>query len=201
MNPIDMQINPIVDKFEIDERLLSLAALDKQIDEYKELKRKRVDAIDREIDRLEAVKTAQRDAILGYMSQNDEKTLNFPGVGKVTRKAGSGKWVVTDEEKVANFLKERLPSNEWMAVVIEEPKLVKKELNKVLNRLSQVGQVCDGVQYEQPQDVISISFDKEEGLTQKIKSMQEWIHDTPVVSVSEKTPDTEKAMDYDALEF
>ncbi len=161
MSNLPSNDNPIQQHVEIDDMLLSIAAVDDQIANYKTLLAHRVEPIKAEIEKLEDMKEQYRSSIQQYMSDHDEKTLNYPGVGKVARRSAKGKWIIDDEPKLLAFLLEHLSSDELDSVVIQEPKLVKGELNKVLDRLSHVGELLtDAVHFERQPDSIAISFDK-----------------------------------------
>lgn len=152
---------------EIDELLVNIAAIDAQIEHYEALKKHRNSVIDAEIDKLEGNKAQYREAIQQFMASNGEKTLNYPGVGKVTRKAGTRKWIVKDEDALISYLKANpgLSPQLLAKVVVTEEKVVKKELNKILDDLNAHNALqTDTVELEASKESLSISFDKGDSL-------------------------------------
>jgi len=167
--------NPIQHTVEIDEMLINIAAIDQQIEHYEQLKRHRITVIAAEIDKLEGNKAQYRDAIQQFMSDQGEKTLNYPGVGKVTRKAGTRKWVIKDEEALLSYLKSNpgLSPQLLSKVVFTEERLVKKELNKILDELSTHNALqTDSVELAASQETLSISFDKSDQLLTVTKDVR-----------------------------
>jgi hypothetical protein len=182
-------VNEIQSPVDIDDMLIRIAALDDQIEHYKALKRRRTAVIDEEIVRLEDAQQEYREAITSFMAANDEKSLNFPGVGKVNRKTAAGKWIVLDEEALLAYLQKKMPQA-LDAVVQMVPKIKKKELNKLLDSVGEI----DGVEQEPARDSLSITFDKSDrSLIGKVKDLRN-------VMLSDQTPEA-PAQDFDALEI
>ena len=163
---------PIQQPVDIDDLLVNIAAIDAQVEHYEALKKHRNSVIDTEIDKLLAVKVEYREAIQQFMAASGEKTLNYPGVGKVTRKAGSRKWIIKDEDALVAYLKGNpgLSPQLLSKVVVTEEKIVKKELNKILDDLQAHNALqTDAVELEASKESLSISLDKGEKLLMKAK--------------------------------
>lgn len=196
--PVPSNAGPIQQPVEIDDMLVNIAAIDAQIEHYEALKKHRVAAIQREIDKLEEYKQQFRDAIKQFMTDHGEKTLNYPGVGKVTRKAGARKWNIKDEENLIEFLKAKLEPSAFEVVVVQEPKIVKKELNKVLDKLAAANQlVTDAVELDAGQESLTVTFEKgDDALLTNVKAKQ-----AEIIDATQPTPQADtKKVDYDSLE-
>lgn len=149
----------ISDKFQIEDVLLALKNYTKKVEFLKELKRRRVEAIDSELQAIEQNMAILQDAIMKCMNCNSEKSLDFPGVAKVSVRKTKGTWQINDEHALRVFLEsnnidDNLIENTW--------KFRKKELNKVLDDLQINNNVPSSVSREETKQSISISYNKEE---------------------------------------
>ena len=205
MEQLNDASNAITTHMEIDDRLLAIATIDKQIADYEALKKHRVASIERELEWLEKKRTEHRDAIQTYMRDNGEKALNYPGVAKVARKLGKGKWIVKDEDALIQWLYQHVDPAVLAKVIVAKPKIVKKELDPVLTDLANSSALdCDAAEFEASSDVLTITFDKGDGLQSQIKDLRDlalpeepkYERDIPAVAKV-----ATRKMDYDALEL
>jgi phage host-nuclease inhibitor protein Gam len=156
--------NEIGSPTDIDDILQALHTVDDEIEHLKQLKKHRTAKIQDEITKLEEIQSDYRDSIRQHMSESGEKRLNYPGVGKVSRRAGTRKWEVKDNESLLDFLSTHLPEKqlEDMGVIKKEVTFVKKELNKLLDKLKDNGNIPEEIVEEiVSQESISITFDKD----------------------------------------
>jgi len=78
-----------------------------EIEFLKRLKQKRIDPIDEKIQKVNNNEDRIKKYILSLMPEifPKKKTVDFPGVGKITQRKVSGKWEIEDEEKFKEMLK------------------------------------------------------------------------------------------------
>lgn len=148
----------IQDKYEIENVLLVLQNMNKKLEFLKELKKRRVAAIDEQINKEELSIEKLEEAIKSCMHQNKDKTLDFPGVGKVQIRNTKGSWSIIDEEGLRSHLEslgkfEEVSEKSW--------KFRKKDLNKVLDDLKENNNVPPFVQKEPDKISLSLSFPKD----------------------------------------
>ena len=203
-NPLSsqQQSDAIQQPVEIDDMLLSIASIEEQIAHYENLKKHRTQVLDKEIDALEEQRQFYRSSILALMATHNEKTLNFPGVGKVSRKAATSKWIIDNEEMLVTFLQDVLDEDTYKKVVVQAPKIVKKELNKVLDNLEAANppRPTAGVTLDKGVESIAITFDKGNVFKQMVKDGKESLlakEEAPALS----PPASTTSADYDALEL
>lgn len=130
--------------------------LNKKVDFYKLLKSKRTQPIDLEIEKCEKQIDFFKNVILKSLETNEEKTLNFPGVGRATVKKQKGKWDIIDEEKLKNYLREKKKDDCIQTV----EKINKKDLNKLLVNLN--NEDIDGAVFIEGKNNITITFTKDD---------------------------------------
>jgi len=145
--------------YEIENVLLLVKELDKKTEYYKELKKYRVQALDDKIHDISAKKDALRQITLNTMRvmAPKEKTLDFPSIGKVTRRSGSDALVVEDEEALLQYLDEQNRKSEVIktTVVID-----RRKLKSVISEYRKAGQPLPGTVLEKGKDTLSVTFDK-----------------------------------------
>lgn len=145
--------------YEIEDILEAIARSDKKIEHFEKLKKHRTNVLDEKIEQLENENIRLRQVIFDTMKAlaPDDKTVDFPGVGKVTRKKPKEKWVVENEDEVIKYLeKEKLDKDAVKTV----KKIVKKELDKVLDNAAKRGIAVPGANIDAGAETLSVSFDK-----------------------------------------
>jgi len=149
------------DKYEIENVLLVLQNMAKKIEFLKELKKRRVAAIDEQIQKEESDAEKLEEAVKTCMQRNKDKTLDFPGVGKVQVRSSKGTWTIVDDEGLRDHLQalgkfDEVSETSW--------KFKKKDLNKLLDQLQENNNTSPFVQREQDRTSLSVSFPKEEAV-------------------------------------
>ena len=148
----------LTDKYDIEPVLSAMSQMEKKVEFLKELKKRRASLIDEQIAAEEANIEKLCDAIKNCMALNKAKTLDFPGVGKVSIRKTKGTWTVVDE----NGLRSHLESlNKFDDVSEETWRFKKKELNKVLDELEANNNASDHVKRESEKESLSISYAKD----------------------------------------
>lgn len=140
---------------EIDNVLSEIAFLMRKKQHLKELKKHRIGVIDQQVDKIDQKIEEYRDVALQTMIQHapDDKTLHFPGVGKITRKKPARKWVIEDETMMLNWL-DSLGVRDKVVEIRE--KVNKKNLDKVLDKTKEKPV---GVKLDPGKETISVVFD------------------------------------------
>jgi hypothetical protein len=156
------------DKYEIENVLSAIKEMNRKVDFLKELKKRRAALADAQITSEEDKVEKLKDAIRKCMAKSKDKSLDFPGVGKVSLRNSKGTWTITDEEG----LKSHLESLGKFGEVSEQNwKFKKKDLNSLLDELERNNNTS-GFVAKSPDDVsVSISFPKPEITIASIPSL------------------------------
>ena len=157
---IDLSQDVLSDLFEIEQALSMMKDSSDEQEFLKNLKKRRVSPIDDKIKKLENNKEKLKSMILKTMRElkPKQKTIDFPGVAKVTRRAVKGSWSVVDESALKKELERLNLKND---IVKTEEKIDKKKLNSALTNLDKQNSTINGVQKSQDHESISISYAKD----------------------------------------
>lgn len=157
-------IRQLEDKFEIEDVLIAMQSYAKKQEFLKELKRKRIEAIDQQLDEIDRNISILQNAITQCMNESNEKTLDFPGIAKISVRKTKGTWNILNQDALFDFLK----AHKMEHGLIESTwKFKKKELNKLLDELQTNNNVPDSVMREENKQSLSVSYDKQEKNTQQ----------------------------------
>jgi len=184
-------IEPLESELEIEDLIVTIDSLNRKVDFLSRLKKNRVSTIDEEIDKNKVRKQKLQEVIVATLESVGEKSLSFPGVGKVVTKQPKGKWNISDEDALVEHLKKTLTADDFDAVVPTKPSIAKKELNKILDGWEKSGEVPKSVEREETRTSLSVTIDK--NLGRRID-----VDDDDGEDLSEKSV-TEKG--YDSIEF
>lgn len=169
--------------YEIEDALLVIHDLDAKIQHLKGLKQHRNRILDNQVNNLNTTVETLRSIIMNTMQQlaPDKKTLNFPAVGKTTRRKPTESWQIDDEQQMLTYLESKGVKDR----VIKEIKeiLDKKQLNGVLDDLTKGGKSVPGVQRVIGSESLSVSFDAAIG--QKAQERESTLQDGPGTSIEE----------------
>jgi histidinol phosphatase-like PHP family hydrolase len=160
----------LADKYEIENALISMKEMGDKIAFLTELKKRRSQLIDMQISQEEANMEKLEEAIKKCMSDNKIKSLDFPGVAKVSIRNKKGVWTIIDKDKLKIHLQ---GLGKFDAVSKKEWDFVKKDLNKVLDELKENNNTSDYVKQEPDGTSVSISYAKNEEVvlnTNEVKS-------------------------------
>jgi len=155
-------VKPCDDLYDIEEIAFIIKDLTHKVDIQKEYKKKRVDAINNEINILQNKINYFKKVIAATLEKNKEKNLTLPDVCKVNLRKPVAKWIIDDEESLIGILiEEKEIAN--CAEKVEGWKIVKKELDKILNDWEKSENLPVSVHKEMGEIGVTISFlDKEE---------------------------------------
>lgn len=140
------------DDVDIEKLIAAIRRYRGEVDFLKKLKKKRVEPIDAKIEKLTGKEEQLRDLILDFMPKLFPKknTVDFPGVGKISKRKTKGKWVVTDEEEFAKTLEEHGLYDEVMKI---KASVVKKKVPNAVSRIMAESEQEEvpGVVFEEPE--------------------------------------------------
>jgi len=155
----------LTDKYDIEGVLLFMQQSTRKVEFLKELKKRRVSSIEEQIAFEESNLEKLEDAVKNCLALNKTKSLDFPGVGKVSVRNTKGTWTIVDENGLRNHLETLGKSNE---VIEESWKFKKKDLNKLLDELMENNNTSSFVTKEPDKTSLSVSFPKEDLTHQQV---------------------------------
>jgi len=145
-------VRPLSDLYIIEDIAMQLQEIKEQINFYKDYKRKKNKDIRDSINGLEHRVNFFRDVIAKTLEVNDESKLSFPGSCSVSQVKPKPNWVITNESKLIEKLKEEDEFKNVGKVQINET-LDKSKVNTLLDIWEQNGKIKeieDGVVYKDP---------------------------------------------------
>jgi len=145
--------------YEIEDILLLIGEVNRKIDYYKEMKKHRASSIDEKISSLNAKAECLRSVILNTMQKvvPNEKTLDFPDIGKVTRRKPTATISIDDQDKVIGYLDDKGMKDE---VVKVSETVDKRKLKTIVQQCSKTGEKVPGVSTITGDESLSITFEK-----------------------------------------
>lgn len=143
--------------FEIENILLLIEEIDKKVEYYKELKKHRVKSVDEKINSLVQKEAVLRGVILNTMRSMNEKSLDFPDIGKVSRRKAKSSIVLEDQDAVIAYL-EKKGLSDGLVKVVES--IDKRKLNSLVSDLEKQGEDVPGISKIAGSESLSISFEK-----------------------------------------
>jgi len=142
----------VQDGLDIEKIIASIRRAREEIEFLKELKKRRVEPINVKITKLEDNEEKLRDFILEMMPTLFPKknSVDFPGVGKISKRKTKGKWVVTDEESFLKVLKEYEMYDEVVKLkATVDKKKVPNVVSRILTEASE--DALEGVEFQEPE--------------------------------------------------
>ena len=186
---------PLDSELEIEDCIAALSDADEKIDFLKRLKADRVDKIDTEIQKHTSRREFIRQIILKTLESKDIRSLDFPGVGRVSWRRSKGKWLIDDEEKLFDELIGRLKPAELEEVVKTSKTIVKSQLNKYLMKWEKLNEVPDSVTREKETSNLAVT------MHESFKNRQVVSKDIAANNDEETVDSTKGLADLDKLPF
>jgi hypothetical protein len=150
------------DLTDIESFVLNIKHLNDKKDWLKKLRQKRIDDIKVETDKIQQQIDLLQETITLTLKDHKTKTLNFPGVAKVSSRTKKGKWVIEDEADAIEKMEKSLDDVDKDKCIRVKKSFNKTELNKVLENWLETGrQIPDSIKKEQDSVSLSIKYDKE----------------------------------------
>ena len=143
--------------FEIEDILLLIDKISKKVTYYKDLKKHRMQSIDNKVSDLTTKEAVLRRVILNTMTKMNEKSLDFPDIGKVSRRKSKAAIVVEDQDQVIAFLDKKGMKKEIVKIT---QTIDKRKLNSVVADLDKLGEDVPGVSKTDGNESLSITFEK-----------------------------------------
>ena len=163
------EIQPLDDMYMIEDVVMRVKELKKKIDFYRDYKKKKVSDIDKEITNLIDRVSFFKKVVLKTLEENKEKSVSFPGSCKVVSRKPKDRWVIIDEESFIEMLKDENEIDNVAEKLIQY-KLIKKEVDKLLNTWEKSGKIeeSDCVEKEKTDTTISITYLEEEKIEESV---------------------------------
>ena len=145
-------------EFEIEDVIASIKNMRDKIKFLEELKRQRAASLKSEILKWVGQIKILEEVVMNTMEKTSNKSLNFPGVGKVSVINRKGKWVIDNEDELITFL-EKQGDEIWEKVIVEKNSVVKKELDSILDMWKKTGDtIPDCVSFDPPEKNLKIAY-------------------------------------------
>jgi hypothetical protein len=158
----DAVTDSIDEDVDLEKLVASISKIKEEVEFLKALKKRRAEPIDAKIEKLTNNEAIIRDIILDLMPQlfPKKKTVDFPGVGKITRRSLNGKWEVTDEMALA---KEARKHGQLDELFDKKLVLKKKFLSSVIAEILKDEDEVDGVEFVEPESefALTVTLEKE----------------------------------------
>jgi len=156
------------DPIQIEDVLLEINRLQRDVGFYKKLKQRRVQPITDRINDAESKIERLRKAALDCMIDNNTSKLDFPEVAKISQRKVSGSWDITDEKDLTRHLEDL----ELLDDVAQKTwKFDKRKLKKLLDELKEANNLCQGVERGEDRMSLSISFyDQAEAIAKEVEN-------------------------------
>lgn len=99
--------NGIQKDVDIEKLVMAIQKGRQKVEFLRKLKKSRTEPIDAKIEHLAQNEEKLRDLILDLMPKlfPKQNSVDFPGVGNISKRKTKGKWVITDEQKFVEVLK------------------------------------------------------------------------------------------------
>ena len=153
-------VTPLENESEIEDLIVAINGLNKRLGFLKKLKENRIEKINSDISKHSLRKERLQDVIIATLEKINEKSLSFPGIGKVFVKHPKGKWEIDNEEELIEFLKKELSKEDFDDVVPSKPSITKKELNKILDVWEKSGKLPTSVKREKADSSLTVTIEK-----------------------------------------
>ncbi len=145
--------------YDIENILLLIGEINHKLEYYKELKKHRVQSIDASISELTGKTEALRSIVMNTMKKvaPNDKTLNFPDIGKVSRRKSKDGIVIDDQAAVLDFLDKKGEKGEVVKVV---KSVDKRKLNSIVSAYQKSGDQVPGISIVAGTESLSITLEK-----------------------------------------
>jgi len=180
-------VTPLDSECDIEELILSISGIDKTVEWYKELKKKRIEKITAEIDKLSSRKERLKEVIVATLDENNKKSLNFPGVGKVSVRNVKGKWDWDEEDNdsLISYIQKELEGDELDKIVVTKTTIVRTPLKKVLDIWEKNGSLPSTVKRVDDKQSLSVTVDKSFSDFQKMQDILQSVEEIDVEEMDE----------------
>jgi len=155
-------------EFDLEDLLAAIDSLNNKVKFLEQLKKQRSKSIQAEIDKIQAQDTRLRDVVMLTMNSVDKKSLNFPGVGRVSVKEGRKTWIISDEGELIQKLYDELGEDDFNRIVQERRVIIsKKDMNPILDNWESVNKLPDCVTKKVNAPSVTVTISKDAEITQE----------------------------------
>ncbi len=153
--PDDACLNSV---FEIENLLLRIQELNTKVDHLKGLKKFRAETVDEEIKSVNYELNQYRKVILNTMQtlKPDQKTMQFPSIGKVSRRTAKDSYKIDDEAQLVQYLDNKGDKDK---VVISKEVLDIRAAKKLIEDYIERGENVPGVTEITGSEGVTITFE------------------------------------------
>jgi len=146
--------------FEIESILIHINELNSKLEHLKGLKKYRVETADVEIKALENQVAQFRELIQRTMFtlKPDEKSLQFPAIGKVVKRKGSTSYVIKDEDAFLDYMKQE---GRYDEIAKTKVSVDARKAKKAIGEMIDSGDDVPGVEAIETDPSISITFESD----------------------------------------
>lgn len=152
------QASALDDIYSTENIATDIKRMEDKIDFYKGLKKKRAAEIDAAIGVLENKIEFYKTIITKTLQKWKEKTVNFPGVCKISCRKSPPTWTITEEEEFIKIVTEEGEKDKVLEEIPAQIKIIKKEVNKLLGDWEKAGKIPPCVIKEEKDMSVSITF-------------------------------------------
>lgn len=119
---------------DVEKIIYAIRKCSREIDFLRKLKKSRTNPIDEKINKLIDSQDKLKDFAVSLMGVHfpDRNTVDFPGVGKLTKRKVKGKWEVVDEGALVGFLRKH---GKYDGTVTTKEVVSKKALPKAMSEI------------------------------------------------------------------
>lgn len=151
------QAAPLDDIYSVENVATDIKEMEHKIEFYNGLKKKRIEEIDNSIKALSNKIVFYKTVITKTLLKWKEKTVNFPGICKISTRNSSAVWDIQNEEE---FVKRVIEAGEKDKIIeeVHSYKIIKKEANKLLADWEKAGNIPEGVLKIIKDPSVSITF-------------------------------------------
>jgi len=114
------EVNSLDDMYLLEDTALTIKELNKQIEFYKDYKKKKTADINEAVKVIENKIKFWKKVMVATLSENGEKSVKFPGSCNISSRNQKEKWVVNDEEEFIAVLQAAQKSGEVVDDVLEK---------------------------------------------------------------------------------
>ena len=151
------EVRPLDDLFLIEDAALTVQELMKELDFYKNLKKRKAEDISNQIKVVENKIDFFKDIILSTLKQHKEKSVKFPGSVDVSSRNQKAKWKIQDEEEFITVLQEAQKAGEEVDDVLEvvtQYNVRKREADKLMQAWEQSGKLEEFLKKARSKDIV-----------------------------------------------
>lgn len=153
---------PVDNEYLLEDVMLKIRELQNNIEKIEEEKTKALLVFEEKIEDIQDMIEYFKQVIMCTCDHKNEERFKFEGIGTASKSKGRVSWVITNEEKLREYLNNNLDSAEKSEVYTpREDAIVKKKLDEILDRWEEQDSLPDYVEKKENDPTMKIRFEKE----------------------------------------